>query len=246
MRISRRVLRIVIGGIALAGVSSAAYAFFRVPGVGPFVCPTCFGFEQYQGRVYVEQSAAPDQHKDVADSILIARSAVKDFFGSITGDPVIFACVTETCYRRADGGRGATRGFSIFDRAVIVSPRRMGSVILTHELTHSEFHHRLGTRMAAIPAWFDEGLAAYVSNDPRYIALPDVANRCVVNPTSATLPSSARDWGRRAGRDDNDQLYATAACRVSIWLKKHGGRSAVLDLIARVNAGASFDSSFSG
>lgn len=242
MRAMRRIGLVVFVTLCLVVISAGGYLFFRVPAAGPFICPACFGFESFQDRIYLEQGASAEQRNDVASSVHAARSEVSGFFGSITADPAIFVCVTENCYRRADAGGGESRGISWVDKSVLISPRRMGSVILTHELTHAEFLHRLGVRMSQVPAWFNEGLAAYISNDPRYVGQPRTVKPCVVELTSVPLPVSEREWVQAP---DITAVYAEAACRVGRWLIGHGNSSlAVLNLVAKVRAGTAFDEAF--
>jgi hypothetical protein len=113
----------------------------------------------------------------------------------------------------------------------------MDGVIAVHELTHVEFHHRMGIRSAFIPAWFDEGLAVYVSGDRRYLAPESKGERCLADP-SRPLPDSKPGWLRAAG--DDTTLYAVAACRVSNWLTAKGGTAAVLTLSSDIRGGKSF------
>jgi len=224
-------------GFGLAIAALASFAVVTIPGLGALICPYCFGFERLQGQLFIESRASAHDRNEILASVDASRQSVKEFFGAQESDPRIFVCVTETCYRRADGGEGETRGRSLWDRAVLISPRSLDGVVLTHELTHIEFHHRLGLHMRRVPAWFDEGLAVYVSQDPRYLASSGSNERCLAD-SSAPLPVSGFAWLRAIEADAS--VYALAACRVSNWLAEKGGKQAVLDFISRMNAGASF------
>ncbi|WP_342154128.1 hypothetical protein [Methylorubrum sp. SB2] len=135
-------------------------------------------------------------------------------------------CATEACYRPLGG---CSRGITLLDRALILSPRGADAVIAAHELAHAELHRRIGlaaTLGRAVPQWFDEGLAVVVSDDPRYLAPgPD---RCRVEP-GGDLPASRAAWIETA---EATGLYARAACKVSRWLHVHGGAVGILRLVA--------------
>jgi hypothetical protein len=115
-------------------------------------------------------------------------------------------------------------------------------VIASHELSHLEFHNRLGfirTVLRDVPQWFDEGVAVVVSDDPRYLG-KSTGDRCPVDP-DGDLPARRAAWIHGAS---NDQLYAKAACRVSRWIAAKGGSAAVTHLISQVANGTDFDNAY--
>jgi hypothetical protein len=150
----------------------------RIAGLGAYVCPYCFGFERLQDRIFIERSTTATDRTHALASLADSRSRVEACFDGLESTPRIFVCVTEICYRRTDRGAGLTRGFSYLDLLMVLSPRGKDGVIAVHELTHVEFHHRVGIRSVATPAWFDEGLAVYVSDDRRYLAPKGTGERC--------------------------------------------------------------------
>src|SRR5438477_353568 len=83
-------------------------------------------------------------------------------------------------YRRVERRGGQTLGISFLDWVIVLSPHVRDGVAITHELTHVELHNRLGPKMFAVPAWFDEGLAVNVSDDPHYVAPPVMRDRCLI------------------------------------------------------------------
>ena len=91
--------------------------------------------------------------------------------------------------------------------------------------------------VGAIPAWFDEGLAVIVSEDPRYLLASTESDRCRVDATGS-FPIAPMAWTRAAGTDHN--LYARAACRVLRWMNANGGKAAALILIKKVAEGVPF------
>ena len=162
------------------------------------------------------------------------------FYGSTDTQPRILVCVNEDCYRRIRSA--GSRGNALLDVALQLSPRGIDPVIAAHELSHIELHHRIGRirhLMGVIPSWFDEGVAVVVSDDRRYLAPADAADRCVVR-SDEMLPTGLFEWRRELRRHDNGQLYAKAACRVTDWMAKRDGAAAVMRLIASVAGGMSF------
>jgi hypothetical protein len=155
-----------------------------------------------------------------------ARARVRAFYGDLQSTPRVLICATESCYSPLGGG---SRGVTLLDRALILSPRGADTVIAAHELAHAELHRRIGlaaTLGRSVPQWFDEGLAVVVSDDPRSLAPgPD---RCRAEP-GGDLPAARAAWIETAA---SAGLYARAACRVSRWLDAHGGAAGVLSLVS--------------
>lgn len=224
----------VIAGLVLPAAALAVLVVVRSPGIRLVDCPYCFGFERLQGNIYVESGTPPDLRQDVIRTEQISRTRITAFFTTRESDPVIFFCMTERCYRRA-GGDPATRGMT-FSNSLLISPRRPGGTVLTHEWTHAEFLQRLGPRLRLVPAWFSEGLAVYVSDDRRFLAPANSSDRCLIDP-AGELPETASDWLRVTTYDKKP--FARAACRVSRWLARNGN-GAVLELIREINSGRSF------
>jgi hypothetical protein len=231
--LGRRIMA-VIAGLVLPAAAFAVLIVVQSPGIRLVVCPYCFGFEWLQGNIYVESSTPPDLRQAVIRSEQISRARITAFFTTRESDPVIFFCMTEHCYRRA-GGHPATRGMT-FSNSVLISPRRPDGTVLTHEWTHAELLERLGPRLRLVPAWFNEGLAVYVSDDRRFLAPANSSDRCLIDPTGE-LPETASDWLRVTSHDTKP--FARAGCRVSRWLARKGN-GAVLELISEINSGRSF------
>lgn len=223
------------GAAVIAAIVGLALAY---PAAAAVACPGCFGFEPLAGHAYMEGPPAATTRSDVQSLVAAAENRVRDFYGERESDPRIFVCATESCYRRVGGG--GSRGMAMIDAALFVSPRGANVVIVSHELSHIELHHRLGlirTVRRDIPQWFDEGLAVNVSDDPRYLAPRAKGDRCLVE-SDEVLPADRRAWIETAASHD---LYAKAACRVSRWLAANGGSKALVGLIGRVKAGVPFE-----
>jgi hypothetical protein len=220
--------------IVVLAIAGLAWAY---PAVAATYCPRCYGLVPLQGKLYAERGLSTAQQRQIVDVFEAANARVTDFYGDRRSSPRLLVCLSTDCYARIGGG--GERGVAVLNRAVMLSPRGIDTVIAAHELSHVELHRRLGSHAGQIPQWFDEGLAVLVADDARYLLPATPADRCRVASGEA-LPVTLADWLRAAGADE--QVYAKAACRVSTYVNAHGGRQAVLDLVDRLNRGDSFAS----
>ncbi|MGH1587243.1 hypothetical protein ACRBEV_01440 [Methylobacterium phyllosphaerae] len=216
----------IIALFVIVGAAASAVLHFTYPAAAAAGCPSCYGFTDLGDGIYVEGNMPPDRRAAARATVEAARARVRAFYGDLQSSPRVLLCATEDCYRPLGGG---SRGVTLLDRALILSPRGADTVIAAHELAHAELHRRVGlpaTLGRSVPQWFDEGLAVVVSDDPRYLAPgPD---RCRVEP-GGDLPTSRAAWIETA---ESAGLYARAACRVSRWLDAHGGAAGILRLVA--------------
>jgi hypothetical protein len=237
--LSRQSLTKLVMVSAALIVIAAAGTVFAYPAVGAVACPACYGLDRMDTETFVERVMSGQDRAKVRIVISEARQRVGTFYGNFTGNPRILVCSTENCYRHIGGHR--ERGKSFFDFALMLSPRGLGEVIVAHELSHVELHHRLGffrSLTNAVPAWFNEGVAVTVSDDRRYLAPVDAPNRCLLR-SDGPLPSTTAEWNRAAGRQDSE-IYAESACRVSEWIAEWGGPHAVTNLVSLVAMGNPF------
>ena len=195
---------------------------WSTPALGAYLCPSCYGLERVAEGIYAEPSAP-----DLAPMIAKARARVAAYYGAFDHQPVLLICQSDACHARI--GSGGARAVTYGTRFIYVSPRGLQPVFLAHEFSHVELHARLGVwgmLIGAIPAWFDEGMAVLVSGDQRYLNGQNQAENCEAVRT-ATLPSSALDWRRRAGTHDQS-LYHDATCAAQARLALTGGLSAAM------------------
>ena len=235
------ILGAAVAALALLGTAGTVLAF---PFVGAAACPVCYGFDRFEENSFIERAASAEIRGRTVDILEKARNRVAAFYGSLQTGPRILVCVSEDCYHRIGGG--GTRGTSLSDVALRLSPRGIDPVIAAHELSHIELHHRLGRfrqLTGAIAAWFDEGVAVVVSDDRRYLAPEGAPDRCLVR-SEEELPSGMIEWRRQAGPHDRNRLYAKAACRVADWIAAKGGGAAVVRLLDQVASGTSFAESY--
>lgn len=196
--------------------------------------PTWFGFVEIANNVYVDKEMPAAQRTEVLKTVSAAKSRVSKFFGGLEGQPKILACSTENCFVRSIGG-SSPKGQAYGSSALMLSPRGLDVVIISHELTHIELHSRVGVFRSwrSIPSWFDEGLAVLVSEDPRFAegdwlkATEDGKNAPKLNELT---------WGKGSWQMN----YGTARRAVGKWYS-HAGHAGLMRLIAEVKQGEDFD-----
>ncbi|MGX9981777.1 hypothetical protein [Methylobacterium fujisawaense] len=212
--------------LVVVAAATVAILHFTFPTAAAVGCPSCYGFFHIADGIYVESTMPSDRGMAAKATVEAARARVRTFYGDLQSRPRVLLCVTDTCYRPLGGG---SRGVTLLDHALILSPRGADTAIAAHELAHVELHKRIAlwaTLLRSIPQWFDDGLAVVVSDDPRYLA--PGPNRCRVEP-GGDLPNSRAAWIETT---ETTGLYARAACKVSHWLDTHGGSAGLLRLVA--------------
>jgi hypothetical protein len=120
--------------------------------------PTWFGFTRLSEGVYVDEEMPEGQRRGLLGTLGTARDRVSSVFGGNLATPKVFACSTEDCY--VSHGGVTAKGKAYSSSMILLSPRGLNAVIVSHELTHIEFQGRVGTVRGrrAIPSWFGEGL----------------------------------------------------------------------------------------
>lgn len=219
--------------------SAVAVVWLTQPTLAALACPGCFGFEPLYGDIFVEPAISDSQRAQLTDALHDGEKKVADFYGDLDEAPRILVCITDICAKRL--GSGGAKGVSFATVGIRLAPSGINDVIIAHERSHIELHGRVGLIrfiLGAVPAWFDEGLAVIVSDDPRYLLPKGAADRCRQE-LAGSLPVNVEEWNRAASADHD--LYARAACRVSRWIDANGGRSAVFALLAALAAGGKFD-----
>lgn len=228
--------------LILAAVLSAvcfAILVWRLKPVAVAVCPSCFGFERIASDTYVQQGM-PLEEQTLAKNVLASsENRIREFYGDIERYPRVLICATQECIGRLGGGAAASGSVGAF--VLLLGPKGINVIEISHELSLIEVSGRIGlyhSIMDTVPAWYEEGVAVLVSDDPEFIA-PVRANvdRCLADP-SGILPVDMTKWLDEA--DEYPFIYAQAACRVDQWMLARGGSSAVSRLLARVARGESF------
>ena len=201
------------------------------------LAPTWFGFVEISKDIYVDEEMPLLQRAEVLKAVGAAQARVSQFFGGLDGHPRIFACSTEKCF--VSNGYGATpKGQAYGSSALMLSPRGLDVVIISHELTHIELHTRVGAFRSwhSVPGWFDEGLAVLVSQDSRY----NEEAWLKVTENGRNIPDlNALTWGKGSWL----QNYGTARRVVGEWYS-HTGHAGLMRLIAEVKKGEDFNMAF--
>jgi hypothetical protein len=242
----KRILKWTLIGFASLLVGGAGALIHAEPAMGMYLCPSCYGFETVRPHLYADRTMGAGAITTFEANLADGRARAADFYDSMRTDPDVFVCGSEACDTRM-GFRGA-KARAYGSSFVLAYAQGHGVEFLAHELSHIELHRRIGLWRGlggAIPAWFDEGLAAVISRDSRYVAVrPDGEPACLAEPDGA-LPTDRRAWGKAAGKKDRP-LYAMAACSVIRWMRENAGRPGGLDAIDRVAAGGAFSTSRAG
>ena len=227
----RRILRWLsfgAAGLALA----AGVAFASVPGYHRAATPGLFGMTQAAPNLYIDDSAQADA---VLALIAKAETATIAFFGELRANPIYIICTTQQC--KDDFGikpRAITVGY----HWILVEPKGVTQLILTHERIHAELHRFMGISdilNQRFPAWFDEGLASHISGDDR-LNRPE-------NPRDADWIRTAHsfgDWGALHKKHNWQDTYGAAA-RLVQEIDAQIGRDGLLQFIKEVGAGAEFE-----
>lgn len=222
-------------GLVVVLVAALIGVVVAYPVAAAAACPGCYGFQRAGSDLYVEDSATPDQRRQVTELIAAARRRVDEFYGDTRSSPRILVCLSDGCYGHLSGG--GEKGQTVRDLVVALSPAGANVVIASHELAHAEQYHRLGSRFDQVPHWFNEGLAVLISDDPRYLTAKGAGDRCPVDYAQALAAIRAGRASRPGAARD---FYRNSACVVDRWAGAHGGAVAVHDLIRRLLAGEPF------
>jgi hypothetical protein len=201
--------------------------------------PSWFGFSEISDGIYVDNQMSLSQQQEFRKTLGLSKERVTKFFGALEGAPKVFACSSEECY--VEHGGGTDKGRAYGESILLLSPRGLNAVIASHELTHIELHHRIGVFKSwrSIPAWFDEGLAVLVSEDPRY---SEEAWLKITN--NGRNAPELKDIGKMLGKGEWLLVYGTARREVDRWYQCVG-YAGLAQLIANVKDGKDFDSEFS-
>ena len=127
-------------GAGAVGAAATAVLHFTYPAAAKAGCPSCYGFTDLGDGVYVEGDMSPDRRAAAKATIETARARVREFYGDLRSSPRVLLCATEACYRPLGGG---SRGVTLLDRALILSPRGADTVIAAHELAHADFRREV-------------------------------------------------------------------------------------------------------
>ena len=228
MKLARRIF-FALSCILLVGGIAAAVA---LPGPQQLFCPSCHDLEEIADNVYVDPVTPAAQRKAIIAGVEKARVRVAAFYGVLKAAPRIVVCRSQAC-ARTFGTRGA-KGVAYAWHAILLTNSRIFTVIAAHELAHIELHWRMGLvgwLRGTVPAWFDEGLATLISQDPRFRRdSPAAAVREIMS-----VRSYLGHWAQYTGRVGWRAAYGAASTRVRQLRRRigHAGLKRFVERLAR-------------
>ncbi len=180
-------------------------------------------------NIYVDPEMPEQQRKEFLKTVKQSKSEIIHFFGDMKSSPKIYACSSKKCFSRFGGMPAKAKSFD--DNKVLLSSKGLDKTTLTHELTHIEFHKRLGSPELwnKVPMWFDEGLAALACKE-------DVNTKATTTISLNELVS--RDQWIDAVRNKKP-AYSIAKQAVENWYKK-AGNTGLQNIIKRLQKGEKF------
>ena len=201
------------------------------------------------GNVFVDVTLAQNKYPIVTEAIKSAVEINKAFYGTLQLiQPDVITCESTACavYFVGDSLRSLAlpanfkAGQFTAPRNTVIStaatdPRTLG--ILAHEFAHFELSARLGPGKS-VPAWFNEGLATYIGNEP------NCTNVTAKGVSSLVSLESPQAWVTYTNNlTVIVQTYCQARTEVSAWITKRG-KHAVAQLLEAVKQGRSFNAEY--
>jgi hypothetical protein len=125
--------------------------------------------EAFTGVSCVDDTICTDDMARYREASELYAGALHFLASSITPlqtRPLIVFCASETCYRSF--GFSKTTANSIGRFCIVIGPRGWKPYVIRHEMIHRLQVQELGLlKMYREPAWFLEGMAYALSEDPR-------------------------------------------------------------------------------
>jgi len=212
------------------------------PGAAPQVAARAWDIPMVElcDGIFVEKGMPEGLQRWIVGMHTRALDRVGNFFGGLKAEkPEVVLCSTDDCRRyfagRADNARSSYRG----------SPGERGTVFITtidasfegvlaHEMSHAELHARIAPHV--VPAWFNEGLATYVSRSPSC----EYAPLAQLEDIRALADNEAWRNGTDATTQESWAIYCRARTEVERWYLHHGSAH-FFALLEGVKRGESFD-----
>lgn len=214
------------------------------------LAPGWYGMAPIGAKLHVEPTMSAEQRQDLQRQIALGRAQVERYYGGITSEPYVVACMTAAC--SADFGSFGERATAFGDAAIRLSHNGLSAPLVAHEWSHAELYRRVGGWWPArrLPRWFDEGVAVVVADEARHSEANwhEIQRRGLATPALAELVSFS-DWAAALHRygetrvDDPDNLrrvYSTAGHELRGWLAC-AGSGGVQALLTAVREGEAFD-----
>ena len=203
-----------------------------------------FGMIKVSKNIYVDPDLSDAEISKIKLLYDSARALNIEFYGELKTNPAIIVCSTAK-YDKKFGikSKGRTHG-----QRVLIGSTGIKTEIIAHEWSHCELHKKIrcfdwkkfvGSRKKMIPWWFDEGLAVYVSKDPRYY---QIHWRYKYIHFGVDIPEfeeiKSKDLGELV--KNNIPVYAIVYEEVERWIKITG-YDGIKELISRTTQGENFE-----
>ena len=208
--------------------------------------PTWIGLQEIAPNIYVDKNMDKIQQKKLLKLIPEAKKYVTDIWGNVKSKPTIYACSSKECAKSLGIGARAYQ----FNNHLVLSPKAISKELIAHEWSHAELYKRVDGffNWRKIPSWFDEGLAVFVSHEPRHDkkAWKKIKDNNISYPSLNELVT-LKQWNKATHKynknikmNDIVVTYARAGHEVEEWYKKVGLKG-LNELIEKVKEGTSFE-----
>lgn len=187
-------------------------------------------------RVYAEPGLTEREHKELLDAHRTAVANVKEYFGELRrGLPITLFCHSAICKMTfgappaaapstelgfARDGFATKTGYLATPVVIVTGPVLKTPKILTHEMVHAEM--KAYAPYDSLPTWFNEGLAAWIANEPDCSANPQVSNFDVKQ-----LDTKAKWQAHIARPGVTLRTYCQARDEAGLWAGKFPDKASV-------------------
>ena len=209
------------------------------------------GMKKVSSYLYVENNMSKENQQKIEDTIPQAKEYVKDIYGEVTTEPIIYACQTKEC-ANSFGLVGKQIAVRLLGHMILSNrafDKTLGRGLIAHEWSHEELYGRIGGFWhwyKEIPIWFDEGLATLTMQDiSRYDkrAWQRIIDEKIPYPKQGELITLSQ-WSEANHKYlNNEEIvvpYATARYMVSKWYKQVGQKGLV-ELLDGIKKGKDFN-----
>jgi hypothetical protein len=188
--------------------------YFTQPNFYRAFTPQLFGIDQVAPHIFTDQ---PNRAAEIQRAVDVADKNAAAFFPNQTATPSYIVCFSTQC---ADVFGRLPLGLTLGYHRVVISPDGFNQRVFNHERIHVDLHSLTDIKDAIAmryPAWFNEGLAEYLSgsNCRNYQPRPFAIDRVKQAETS-------RQWNEMVSDKQFRRHYGTACRAVEKIVKTTG------------------------
>ncbi|HFU77479.1 MAG TPA: hypothetical protein ENK68_03145 [Epsilonproteobacteria bacterium] len=205
------------------------------------------GMQKVSSHLYVEKSMSDANQTKIKIAIPKAKAYVRDIYGEVTTQPIIYACQSKECAESL-GLEGKVIAVRLLGHMILTN-RALNKEVISHEWSHEELYERIGGFYhwyKEIPLWFDEGVASLTMHTySRYdhIAWNKIIKEKLTYPKKEELVTLAQ-WNKANHIYlNNDEIvvpYATARQIITKWYA-NVGKDGLVNLLQGIKDGKHFD-----